>query len=267
MEALYKKVTAKPFVDAWAECLRGRPKNSRIATLPELAMARAAAPAPHEPGKPWKTYYDGTSPLWENWFMTSSCVLLGMHEGAPTVCIVHGLSVTEAIGKTDQHFTFSQALWTELLTARTPAERMSVENVALRDSLRQHNDSAFTAKEMRDRSIFTALFSESFTAYTEAHRALAAEYLMCKIVYNRNLDRVPPAYEWLLTDPPIIDLDLEWVRQTQPPLTGAIGRYLVLENIMNVSLVSLGPLGTTRRCDLGTAGPRDDAKFLLVETT
>lgn len=264
MKTVIVESKRRPFREEWTACLKKAPRNARVATLPELAAARASAPYPHTPGKPWETYYDGTSPLWETWLMTGSCLLLGQCDGQATVTVVHGLEPgTSRDERNGEYFLFPQETWSRVL-AQTPASQRMSTSMAESCRLSGRDDGCFTAMAMTDNAFFRALFGSSLDAYADVHRAIASQYLVCRLKYADRYDSVPVRHKQLLTDPPIITLDVDWISKAVPPTTGAIGKYFCLENIMNISVRELSPCGETRRCELDMVGPKDDSRFLIA---
>jgi len=251
------------FRKAWAKSLKRAPQGARIASLEELALARTKAKKPHAPGKPWETYADGTSPLWERWIMTSSCALIGQGEDGPTLLIVHGLPVAvlkDEEGTGGRRFALEEDVWSRLLP-ETPA----MQRVPLDTALACRRGSPLAASAMVGHPLMRAAFGASLEAYAETHRAIAAEYLWHRMNHIDEYGRLSDEQRRLTADPPIVEPDFAHLadRANAVPSRGAAGWYLVLDNLQNMSMHEI-PHGIARQCSLGLARPRDEAKFLVI---
>lgn len=269
MKIVSQQKKSAPFYAAWLEGLKRIPPGAHIASVPELALARAYAPRPHEPGKPWITYYH-CSPLWENWWGTSTCMLIG-HEGdLPMLLIVHGLEPPglrdcKARIQSGKNLVFSDQQWHELLERAASVHRMSLVTAQARCSSGRE-DGYFRASVMiNDHQLSRALFGDALELYADKHRDIAAQYLVSGLTHTDEMKYVPEESKDILYDPPIIHFDFSWLRREHVPAQGAIGRYVFFENIQNIGIRDVGRRGNTRVCSLSAGDANDEAKFVVVQ--
>lgn len=247
----------RPFLESW----RLASAKGRIATLPELAAARTTAPRPHTPGKPWETYLDGKSPLWQSWLMTSSCLLVGSDGHDTVVTVVHGLEPETVAAQDSTWFAFSEETWMCVLS-RPLAHFSPAEFAELATS--RHEDGWFRPDDALANLLFVAMFGDSLAPYIEEHTAIAAEFMFHVVGHRGRLQPGNEQQRQVIANPPIISIEHGMARLPQPPEEGALGCYLCLEPLMNFYTQEFRPQGQTRLSEISLAKPRDDTKFLVL---
>jgi hypothetical protein len=237
------------FHNGWADAIR----CGRIATLPELALARTTALPPHGPERPW-----GHSPLWDNSITTSSYLLLGRRaDGEVIVAFAHGHEPPKETE--DDWFVFSEETW----------ERLSAPSLTLDDFAAAANkDGLLRGSDAVGNQIFRAVFAESLAAYVAAASASGAEYLLHTVENTGRFDLTTEDNRERLRNPPILSVhpNAYWMSQYPPkvPARGALGRPICLEYLRKETDGNFWPIGKIRVSDVSPVKPETPCQFLVT---
>ncbi len=267
---MYLQQKMLPFLDAWTDCLKHAAKNAHIASLPEVALVRAKAALPHEPDEPWNAR-SGHSPAWDSWWATSTCIFVGNSGNQRVLLVAYGFEPLEIQKPKRDREDCSQDYirlngndW-RAMQNRTPQTQCMPLAVAMMESKAGWpNSNYFSATEMRHSALFYALFGESLEVYTEMHRLISAQHLIGRLRYHDREKDVPLEHRHRLTDPPIVELDIDWINRAAIPSDGAIGRYVYAEGMRTLPIREFTDWGDVRQCKISTEGTSEDARFISV---